>query len=200
MPTIISHAAVAVALIAVFPERTVSRRAIELGIAVSIAPDIDVIGSRFGIEYGDLLGHRGLTHSLMFAALFASAALPSVPRQIDSSIHRWWAWLYFFIAAASHGVLDAFTDGGLGVAFFSPFDTSRYFFPVTPISVSPIGVSFFSVRGLSVLLNEILWLWLPAIAFVVVALLVRKTFHGSNFPHNYWRGVRALFTRRSAEE
>jgi hypothetical protein len=102
-------------------------------------------------------------------------------------------WIYFFIAAASHGVLDAFTDGGLGVAFFSPFDTRRYFFPVTPISVSPVGVSFFSVHGLFVLLSELVWLWLPAFAFVVAALCVRKRFHGSNFPHNYWRAVRAPF-------
>jgi inner membrane protein len=179
MPTVISHAAIAVALTAVFPEQRVSRRLIELGIAVSIAPDIDVIGSRFGIEYGDLLGHRGLTHSLLFAALLASGALFGVSRA-DSLIHRWWTWLYFFLAAASHGTLDAFTDGGLGVAFFSPFDTSRYFFPVTPISVSPVGLSFFSVRGLSVLLSELLWLWLPAFAFVIIALLLRKTFERRN--------------------
>ena len=37
--------------------------------------------------------------------------------------------LYLFLSTASHGVLDALTDGGLGVAFFSPFDQTRYFFP-----------------------------------------------------------------------
>jgi membrane-bound metal-dependent hydrolase YbcI (DUF457 family) len=41
---------------------------------------------------------------------------------------------------ASHGVLDALTDGGKGVAFFSPFDTTRHFFPVRPIPVAPITV------------------------------------------------------------
>ena|ERR1700741_2584000 len=175
MPTIISHAAIAVPLITAFPERTVPRRLVDIGVAVSIAPDIDVIGSRFGIQYGDLLGHRGLSHSLLVAALLAFAALPGASLRPGISMHRGWTWLYFFLAAASHGVLDAFTDGGLGVAFFSPFDTSRYFFPVTPISVSPVGLSFFSVRGLSVLLNELLWVWLPAVGFAVVVLLVRKT-------------------------
>ena len=61
-------------------------------------------------------------------------------------------WLYFFLATASHGLLDAMTDGGLGVAFFSPFDNRRYFLPWTPIRVSPIGIEpFFTARGLEVL-------------------------------------------------
>jgi inner membrane protein len=51
---------------------------------------------------------------------------------------------------ASHGILDAMTDGGLGVAFFSPFDDTRCFFPFRPIKVSPIGLSFFSC-GLDVM-------------------------------------------------
>ncbi|HKP04700.1 MAG TPA: metal-dependent hydrolase [Chthoniobacterales bacterium] len=174
MPTIISHAAVAVALMAGFPARSVPRRLTELGVAVSIAPDIDVIGSRFGIEYGDLLGHRGLTHSILFAALLASVALLWASRRTDLSMQRRWTWLYLFLAAASHGLLDAFTDGGLGVAFFSPFNTGRYFFPVTPISVSPVGLSFFSGRGISVLLSEFVWVWLPALAFSIAALLIRR--------------------------
>jgi inner membrane protein len=72
-------------------------------------------------------------------------------------------WFYFFLATASHGLLDAMTDGGLGVAFFSPFATTRYFLPWRPILVSPIGVTrFFSPRGLAVLRGEIFWIWLPA--------------------------------------
>jgi inner membrane protein len=39
------------------------------------------------------------------------------------------------VATASHGILDAFTNGGLGVAFFAPFDKTRYFFPVTPMKL-----------------------------------------------------------------
>jgi inner membrane protein len=59
--------------------------------------------------------------------------------------------LDFFLITASHGILDAFTNGGLGIALFSPFDNSRYFFPFRPIQVSPIGAGFFSMRGLRVL-------------------------------------------------
>jgi hypothetical protein len=37
---------------------------------------------------------------------------------------------HFSFVTASHGMLDAMTDGGLGVAFFAPFDNARYFFPM----------------------------------------------------------------------
>src|SRR5579872_845956 len=56
---------------------------------------------------------------------------------------RFLLFSYFFVVTASHGVLDAMTDGGLGIAFFAPFDNTRYFFPFRPIKVSPIGFSFF---------------------------------------------------------
>jgi inner membrane protein len=62
-------------------------------------------------------------------------------------IGRFTLFTYLFLATASHGVLDAMTDGGLGVAFFSPFDNRRYFLPWRPIVVSPISIArFFSGR------------------------------------------------------
>ena len=84
-------------------------------------------------------------------------------------------WSFFFLATASHGLLDAMTDGGLGVAFCSPFDTRRYFLPWTPIRVSPIGLGrFLGARGLAVLRTEFLWIWIPAIALGVSAMVLRK--------------------------
>ena len=74
--------------------------------------------------------------------------------------------LVFLLATASHGLLDALTDGGLGVAFFAPFSDARYFFPWRPIAVSPIGARFFSARGAAVLISEFVWLWLPT-AFAI---------------------------------
>ncbi|HSV89890.1 MAG TPA: hypothetical protein VLH80_02270, partial [Nitrospiraceae bacterium] len=74
-----------------------------------------------------------------------------------------------------HGVLDAMTNGGLGVAFFSPFDTTRYFFPLRPVFVSPIGVSeFFSEYGVRILASEAIWIWLPScVAFLVLRTVQR---------------------------
>jgi inner membrane protein len=72
-------------------------------------------------------------------------------------------FVYLFLAAGSHGLLDAMTNGGLGVAFFSPFENGRYFLPFRPIRVSPIGVTrFFTSRGVAILQSEIVWIWIPA--------------------------------------
>jgi inner membrane protein len=145
------------------------------GAACSVIPDLDVIGFRFGVQYGDFWGHRGFTHSLLFAALLASAMAFIGFRQGVPSLGRLPLWIYIFLATASHGFLDAMTDGGLGVAFFSPFNTHRYFFPWTPIHVSPIGLwRFFSHRGLEVLQSELLWIWLPAAVLGIAAWMFRR--------------------------
>lgn len=128
----------------------------------SMLPDADVIGFAFGIRYGDLLGHRGLSHSLLFAAIVGVL----VGRMLGG---RMAACIYFAVVTASHGILDALTSGGLGIAFFSPFDTGRYFFPWRPILVSPIGAGFFSARGLRVLGNEVGWIWMPAAAIALLS-------------------------------
>src|SRR6266571_428778 len=114
-------------------------------IACSMVPDVDSIGFHMGVPYGALWGHRGMTHSLLFAAVVA-AGIAVMFRNRDWNY--WKTALLLFVITASHGVLDAMTNGGLGVAFFSPFDLHRYFFPVRPVLVSPIGVSeFFSAYG-----------------------------------------------------
>jgi inner membrane protein len=176
MPTVLTHAAAAAALTPAFPRSAVPRRLILLASACAMAPDIDVIGFRFGIHYGDLLGHRGLSHSIVFAAALSVVALLAALPSVVGTAHRLILWVYFFAATASHGVLDAFTDGGLGVALLSPFDATRYFFPFRPIEVSPIGARFFSARGVSVLQSEFVWVWLPFIVFAVVAFAVRRAF------------------------
>jgi len=137
-------------------------------------PDVDVIGFRFGIHYGDFRGHRGFTHSLTFAALLATLVAAAIV-QFQTEVSRVSLFFYIFLATASHGLLDAMTNGGLGVAFFSPFDNSRYFLPWRPILVSPIGVTrFFSYRGLAVLKTEIIWIWLPSMLAIAIVMLSRR--------------------------
>jgi inner membrane protein len=175
MPSVISHAVAAIALKSVSPEPAVPRRLMVLGVVCSMAPDLDVIGLGFGIHYGDLLGHRGLTHSITFAAVLALlGTLAAFPRPLPA-VRRGFVWLYLFLATASHGLLDALTDGGLGIAFFSPFSNTRYFFPFTPVCVCPIGgSSFFSARGMTALLSEILWIWIPSLVFFITVVILRR--------------------------
>jgi inner membrane protein len=162
MASAFSHAVVALAMGGAVPHTVMDRRALLLGAASAVVPDFDVLGLYAGIEYGALWGHRGLTHSLCFAALWGAVLAGLCYREQPV---RTVIGLYLFVCTASHGLLDAITDGGLGVAFLSPFDTSRSFFPIRPVAVSPIGVrEFFSPYGLQVLLSEIRWIWLPSLA------------------------------------
>ncbi|MDQ3011183.1 MAG: metal-dependent hydrolase, partial [Acidobacteriota bacterium] len=143
----------------------------------SVLPDLDVIGLWFGIPYRSLWGHRGITHSLLFALLVGCAIAWLAVRGEDlAEIKRSRASLaiFFVLATASHLMLDSLTNGGLGVAVFAPFDNTRYFAPWRPIRVSPIGADFFSTRGLMVMGSEIIWVWLPALALVVSAKLYRR--------------------------
>lgn len=172
MATIFTHAAVACALGQAAPAKYRGdwRFWYTVGYC-SILPDADVVSFLMGIKYEDLWGHRGMTHSLLFAA--GIGALAAARFRPGWKKEGWTLAALFAAITASHGVLDALTNGGHGVAFFSPFDTARYFFPWTPIEVSPIGAGFFSARGFAVMLNELGWVWLPAAALAGVVRLIR---------------------------
>ncbi len=174
MASAFSHAVAALGLGTCFYRPAVSKRVWVAGAVCSVIPDLDVVGFRFGIPYGDFWGHRGFTHSLIFAALLTGAVmLVCFPRGAPG-IGRLPLSAYLFLATASHGVLDAMTNGGLGVAFFSPFENTRYFLPWRPIRVSPISLGrFFSRQGYLVLKSELLWIWLPAGLFVLIVLGLR---------------------------
>jgi inner membrane protein len=64
------------------------------------------------------------------------------------------------LVMASHGALDAFTDGGKGLALLWPLSDERFFAPWRPIPVAPLGLGMLSWRGASVALREIV-LFLP---------------------------------------
>ena len=162
MPTIMSHLAVPLALKLGLRQSEIPGKLLLLAMFCAILPDFDVLAFKFGIAYESPWGHRGFSHSFFFAALvgvFASAfsyGLRCRPMLVFSVI---------FLSTASHALLDAATNGGLGCALFWPFTDQRYFLPWTPIAVSPIGIkNFLSDRGAVVLLSEFYWVWLPAMA------------------------------------
>ena len=65
MATILSHGIAALALGKVFTGERLPIRFWVASVVCAMLPDIDVIGFGFGVRYGDMLGHRGLTHSLL---------------------------------------------------------------------------------------------------------------------------------------
>jgi inner membrane protein len=149
-----------------------------LTIICSIIPDADIIGFKFHIAYGSMFGHRGFTHSILFALVMGFIAAWILTRSLSIDKKQFWKFvIYFFLITLSHPLLDACTNGGLGVAFFSPFSNHRYFFPdfFRRIQVSPIKVdSFFSDWGLRVLLSEFIWIGLPSIVIIFATYFIRK--------------------------
>jgi inner membrane protein len=173
MASVFSHAVATLGISACFYREQTPKRVWAVGALCAVIPDLDVIGFHFGVRYADFWGHRGFTHSLLFAAVLATASFFAVFS--GASLSRISLWFYFFLCAASHGLLDAMTDGGLGVAFFSPFDNRRYFLPWRPIQVSPIGVTrFFTPRGLAVLQSELLYIWLPSALIIALIIVWRR--------------------------
>ena len=171
MASAFTHAAAALALGTAFRRPGRSARFWLLGAAFAVVPDLDGIGFWLGVPYESALGHRGFSHSIVFAALLASVGLLAFR---DASVGRARIWLFLFLATVSHGVLDAMTSGGGGVAFFAPFQNERYFFPWRPILVSPMSIRrFFTERGVRVLASEMVWVWIPAAGFALIALGLR---------------------------
>ena len=175
MPTVFTHAVAALTIGKAWRADSRPARVWVLAAVCSMLPDADVLGFFFGVRYGDLLGHRGLSHSLPFAFLLGCLVALLFFRDVPRFTREWWSLALLFCAAtASHGLLDALTNGGLGVAFFAPFDRTRYFFPWRPVQVSPIGPGFFSARGARVLASELLWVWLPSLAVLAAVGLYRR--------------------------
>lgn len=175
MPSVVSHAAVAVAAGVAFAPQDVPSRFWVLAGACSVIPDLDIIGFVFGIPYQHPFGHRGFFHSPFWALLMSFLVVSLFLSDMKIFSTRWFFYLLlFFLISASHGILDAFTSGGLGIALLSPFDHTRYFFPWTPIEVSPIGIrAFFSNWGLAVMKSEFVWVWLPSLFIAVVGRVIR---------------------------
>ena len=175
MPSAFAHAAPVIALAPAFWTATTPRWLWGVGVLAAMAPDLDVVAFRFGIAYEHPLGHRGLWHSIPFAAAVAGLLTFGLFPHPRPDFSRWRAFTFLFLATASHGVLDAFTNGGLGVALLSPFDDTRFFAPFRPIEVSPLNVrGFFTARGLSIVASELRWVWLPFLCLAAVLLAVRS--------------------------
>ena len=175
MPTIFSHSIAALAVgKAVAPAGMPAKFWVASAVCAAL-PDIDVVSFAFGVRYDEMWGHRGITHSFSFALLLGIAVVLLFFREVPLLSSHWLLLAtYFFIITSSHALLDALTNGGLGVALLAPFTNERYFLPWRPIQVSPIGLGFFSQRGMRVLVSEFKWIWLPSAVLVVLSVVVRR--------------------------
>jgi len=172
MPTVLTHPVVPLAMAIGLGRGVISRRLLVAGVVVSILPDLDVLAFRFGIPYADQWSHRGFSHSFMFALIVAAIGAGLARLLVSTPGKTFW---FLLVAAASHGILDAFTNGGFGIAFLWPFSQERFFAPIHPIEVAPLSLSrFLSSRGIAVLSSEILWVWLPCLSAAAIAVALHR--------------------------
>ncbi|MFT3841973.1 MAG: metal-dependent hydrolase [Myxococcaceae bacterium] len=150
MASVLAHAAIPLLTARRF---NLPRRAAIASALLACVADLDVLGYAFDQRNEDLLGHRGLTHSLLFALLLAAATALLFRRKHLG---------LFLLAALSHPLIDALTFGAPGVALLAPLTDARFLFPLHLVPSLPLGVPETLGRlGVAVLLDELLWLVLP---------------------------------------
>lgn len=139
-------------------------------------PDLDVLGHRYGIHYTDCFGHRGASHSILAAFLAAIVLLVifkllTKAQDLRQTKDCFWG---FFLGISSHGLLDALTNGGLGVAVFWPANCTRYFFPVRPLEVSPLSLERFFEQGFFIMKNEFYYVWIPCLVILMMDYVYQR--------------------------
>lgn len=170
MPSFFGHALAGYAIGTAFHRGRPPRRMVLLSVACAVAPDLDWFtglldpGDRFG------LGHRGLLHSLLAAGLLTVLAMTLANRE---QTRRPRPWFCLGAATFSHGMLDAITFGGTGVAFLEPFSSIHFVAAWQPIFVAPIPLSGHLAHWLAFSLGtEALWIGLPALALILASRIL----------------------------
>lgn len=99
MPTIITHGLAAAAL-ALYTPQPKTAKYLCLAAAFAMLPNADTIAFKFGIPYHHILGHRGITHSIVFAAILAFVAAlifaEDRPKKTFGN-KNWWCSVCFFV-------------------------------------------------------------------------------------------------------
>jgi inner membrane protein len=165
MASLFTHVAVPlVARRAIHVPQELARRLDVIAVLVSIWPDLDYATLPFEVRPNDLLGHRGLTHSLFIAiavGLVASLLFPKNERRRIAPL--------LVIVALSHPIIDAMTAGDLGVALFWPITRARLSFPFALVATCPVGLDeWLGYWGLLTIANETLYIVLPLVLAIAL--------------------------------
>jgi inner membrane protein len=167
MATDYSHAVVGLGLARLYATKPMPWAYWGLAAILPIVPDFDAFSSA---AYGTWLGHRGFTHSLVFALLLGMAAAGILFRYFRVN---WWSLsALIFAMIASHGLLDALTRGGESVPFFRPLGGRYGNWGLIP--VSDIALELPDPRYSRAIRGELLWVWLPTGLLVGLVMAYRR--------------------------
>jgi membrane-bound metal-dependent hydrolase YbcI (DUF457 family) len=148
----ITHAFIGAALPASAFGRKAGLKITLVSIVCSISPDFDKVAAKllerfFAVALSPIWSHRGISHSFLFALVFGFLATSLAVRRRWSSERRHTLFVVFFCV------------------------TTRYLHPIAAISSISFWQYFTPALG-PVLLQEVLWIWLP---FSILFVLIRVT-------------------------
>lgn len=155
------------------------RRLWFLSLFCSALPDIDGVITKLSAKLLHLrLGgmwwdHRAFSHSLLFALIVGGLVACFAHKIVRPDKPLWLLFLYFSALTASHGLIDATTNGGQGIMFFAPFYDGRYLFLFTPVPALRFR-QWFGNQGAITFGKEILWIWLPLTVVYAGLQLARR--------------------------
>jgi inner membrane protein len=130
---------------------------------LAMLPDADVLLVSLGVAEESVAGHRGASHSLVIAAVVAIAG---------GLLARRYGWnglrtaLALLLAIGSHGLLDAFGQGGRAIPLLWPLSSHRFMAPWRCLPDAPRGLRFISRHGLLEAILEFLY-FLPVTLFAL---------------------------------
>lgn len=166
---------VAVGLVSGRLHGTWSGRRLWIGLIVfallGMLPDFDVLLVALGTDDWGAWGHRGASHTPVFAlAVGVLAALLTWARGQRRPLGR---GLVVALVVASHCVLDALTQEGRGMMFLWPLTSDRFHFLWRPIPDAPRGWAFFTAIGFRHLAVELVY-FVPFTLYAVWPRWVRR--------------------------
>lgn len=149
-----------------------------LSLFCAALPDIDGVIPRLAARLfhahlsGMLWSHRGFSHSLFFALLAGTLAALYARKVLRCDRSLPFLGLYFLAITASHGLIDAITNGGEGIMFLAPFYSERYACPFAPVPALRAR-QWLGAQGVITFGRELLWIWLPVV-FGYLGLQLRR--------------------------
>jgi inner membrane protein len=167
MATDYTHAVVGLGLAGLYASRPMPWAYWGLAAVLPIVPDLDVFSTA---AYGSWLGHRGVTHSLVFSLSLGIVAAAVTFRWFRVN---WWSLAALFVLMiASHGVLDALTRGGENVPFFWPLEGRYGNWGLIP--VSDMALELPDPWKSRALRSEMVGIWVPIVLVVGAAMGYRR--------------------------
>ena len=135
--------------------KKVGRRAMMYGALAQSLPDIDFIATLWLNNTENLLGHRGFTHSILFALIMIpimAVVADKLEKKKGLPLRTW--FVLFTVEVFTHLFLDGFNNYGVG--WLEPFDHRRY-----SLHILYVADPFFSIC--------------PAIAFIVLLTMKSRS-------------------------